>query len=168
MSTLLMVLAVAAAPAAPSDRLPPQHRQPPSIHDLKQAQTPPAIFTYNIDQHCQVADTRKLQGPDSLLWEDAQQAGDIFHETTEWKFIDGLRRQLSERRVKLLGEMVLDGELVCHVLPSGEVVDAWIERRDSSPGRRRVPTREPVAIHDGGIEDLGTFSLDFQPDPPAP
>ena len=60
------------------------------------------------------------------------------------------------------GELVREGELICHVRPSGEVVDAWIERRDDSVARRQAPRREPVPIRGGRVGDLGTFSVAFE------
>jgi hypothetical protein len=170
MIPLLLMLAAVAASAAdqPADRLPPEPVEPPRVRDLLPSESPPAIFTYRVDPQCRVTDTRKLQGPDQLTWEDAQRARNVYRETTAWRFVDGLRRQLREHRVKLLGEMIRQGELVCLVLPSGEVVEAWIERSESGAGRRETNVRETVTVDDDGIEDLGTFSLDFHPTPAAP
>ena len=169
MTPVLMILAAVAASAPEPDRerLPPQPVEAPRIRDLAPAVPAPAIFTYAVDEACRIVRPRKLQGPASMVWDDAQKARDVFSEETVWRFVDGVRRQLQERRVKLLGEMILEGELVCHVLPSGEVVEAWIERTEGAV-RRQARSREVLTIRGGRIEDLGTFSLDFQPDPPAP
>lgn len=160
MTGLVMMLLMAAAAPDP-DRLPPDARRPPDVRDLPPAGAPPAIFTYEVAGDCRITGTRKLQGPDQVDWAEAQRRRQVFREDTVWRFIDGMRRQLRERRVKLRGEMVREGELVCHLLPSGEVAEAWIERRDAAPGRRRTPTREPVTVRDGTIADLGTYSLDL-------
>lgn len=121
----------------------------------------PAIFTYRVDGRCRVDATRRLQGPDSLRWQDADQALDITSESTVFRYVSGQRVQLRERRVKLLGEMVREGLLVCHVRPSGEVVKAWIERHDTSPARRQTVQREALTIRSGRIGDLGTYSVSF-------
>jgi hypothetical protein len=150
-------IAFAAIPAPP-----PAPAAPPSIRDRADpSEVGPAIFTYRIDQRCQVDDTRKLQGADDLLWNDVARARSIDDENTVWRFVDNVRTQLFERRVRLLGEMVRGGELICHVRPSGEVVAAWIERRDTSTARRRAPIRESVDIRGGRLPDLGTFSVTF-------
>jgi len=109
-----------------------------------------------------VDNARKLQGTRELLWRSVAAAREITEERTVWRFIDNTRTQLRERRVKLRGEMVRRGELVCHVRPSGDVVQAWIERQDTSVARRRSPTRESVVVRDGRIPDLGTFSVTYE------
>ena len=166
MMLALTILAAVGAPATEPDRLPPE--PPPQMRDLPSAATPPAIFTYTVDGECRITGTRKLQGPEQMSWETVERERDVFQETTEWRFIEGVRRQLRERRVKLRGEMVEEGDLVCHVLPSGDVVAAWIERREPGVGRRQAPRREALTVQDGGIERLGTFSLDVQAELPAP
>lgn len=166
MSALLMIAALAAPPPPDPSRLPPEPVERPSIRDLPAGEAPAAIFTYSVDGACRVTGITRLQGPKTSSWEDVEQAHQVSGEETVWRFVDGLRRQLTERRVKLLGEMVLEGELVCYVLPSGDVAQAWVERRDSRLGRRRAPTREPVPVRGGSIPDLGTFSVDLPgPDP---
>jgi hypothetical protein len=77
---------------------------------------------------------------------------------------DGRRSQLLERRVRLLGELVLEGELVCHLRPTGQVLEAWIERTDQGAARRRAPTRDEVPVRNGAIAPLGTFSVAYRPD----
>lgn len=159
MNGALLALTLAAAPAPP-----PSPTPPPSVHDrLEQRDRPTAIFTYQIDGRCRVDNARKLQGARELLWRQVAAALEITSERTIWRFMDNTRTQLRERRVKLRGEMVRQGELVCHVRPSGDVVKAWIERKDISVARRRTPTQDPVTVHDGRIADLGTFSVTFEP-----
>lgn len=158
MNGALLALTLAAAPAPP-----PTPAPPPSIHErLEQGDRPTAIFTYQIDGRCRVDNARKLQGPRELLWRQVAAVRGITEERTVWRFIDNTRTQLRERRVKLRGEMVRRGELVCHLRPSGDVINAWIERRDTSIARRRAPTRESVAVRDGRIPDLGTFSVTYE------
>lgn len=161
--TYALLLLIAAIGAAPADRLPPEPAEVPSVGELRDSEPAEAIFTYRIDGRCRVTGARKLQGPEDVTWRDADERLEVFREDIEFRFVDGVRRQLRERRVKLLGEMVREGELVCFVLPSGDVAEAWIERRDRSTGRRRAPTREPIAVSDGEIDPLGTFSLDMVP-----
>lgn len=162
MTALLLLQAAAAASTAAGTAPDPGRLPPPLPRPVPELPTdPPAIFLYSVDGECRVVDTRKLQGPEQITWGDVQRAKQVFREQTAWRFVDGLRRQLQERRVKLLGEMVLEGELVCHVLPSGEVVEAWIEREDGGAGRRRIPDREPVDSTDGNLQDLGTFSVEL-------
>lgn len=159
MNGALLALTLAAAPVPPSSPAPP-----PSVHDrLEQRDRPTAIFTYQIDGRCRVDNARKLQGRRELLWRQVAAALEITRERTIWRFMDNTRTQLRERRVKLRGEMVRQGELVCHVRPSGDVVKAWIERKDTSIARRRTPTQDPVTVRDGRIADLGTFSVTFEP-----
>jgi len=159
MNGALLALTLAAAAAPPPSPVPP-----PSIHErLEQGDRPTAIFTYQIDGRCRVDNARKLQGPRELLWRQVAAARGISQEQTVWRFIDNTRTQLRERRVKLRGELVRRGELVCHVRPSGDVVNAWIEHQDTSVARRRSPTRESVTVSDGRIPDLGTFSVTFEP-----
>lgn len=161
MNGALLAITLAAAPGPPP---PPSPAPPPSVHErLERGDRPTAIFTYQIDGRCRVDKTRKLQGARELLWRQVAAAREITKERTVWRFIDNTRTQLRERRVKLRGELVRHGELVCHVRPSGDVVKAWIERQDTSVARRRTPTRESVAVHDGRIPDLGTFSVTFEP-----
>lgn len=156
-----LAIALAAAPAPPP--APAGPAGPPSIlGDAERSDAGPAIFTYRIDGRCRVDDTRKLQGADDLLWNDVAEFRDIDEENTVWRFVGNVRTQLFERRVRLLGEMVRVGELICHVRPSGEVVAAWIERRDTSTARRRAPIRENVDIRDGRLPDLGTFSVTLE------
>lgn len=161
------ILAVAAAQAPDPDLLPPRAEPPRSVRDLPAPTRPRAIFTYTVDGACRVTGIRKLQGAAHVTWRDAEQAHEVSRETTVWRFVDGLRRQLRERRVKLMGEMIDDGELVCLLQPSGSVVQAWIERRDNTPARRRSPTRQPVPLEDGQLTGLGTFSVDIDAEPPA-
>lgn len=158
---MAVLMAASTAGAAPGDRLPPEPGDAPSIHDLRGGQ-PPAIFTYRVDEQCRVTGVRQLQGPDDLLWRDVNRARRISAEDTVFRMVEGQRRQLTERRVRLLGEMVLPGELVCLVQPIGGVVDAWIMRTDTSPARRRAPTRESVPVRDGDIGELGTFSVTLE------
>jgi hypothetical protein len=160
----IALLLILAAGAAPADRLPPQPAQVPSLGELRGSEQDAAIFTYRVDGHCRITRARKLQGPDGFEWRDADEHLEVFQEAVDFRFIDGMRRQIRERRVRLLGEMVREGELICRVLPSGDVAEAWIERRDRSAGRRRSPSREPLPVTDGEIEPLGTFSLDVIPD----
>lgn len=155
---MLMVMASPAAAAAEADRLPPEL---PPVPGLPAAEPPP-IFTYSVDEACRVTAIRKLQGSSEVSARDVEAR--VFREDTVWRFVDGERLQLRERRVKLLGEMILEGELVCLVRPSGAVVEAWIERSADTAGRRRAPTREPVGIAGGAVEHLGTFSIEL----PAP
>ena len=161
-----MILAAVGSPAPDPERLPPE--PPPRLRDLPSAEPPSAIFTYSVDDECRITGTRKLQGPEEMSWELAEREREVFQETTEWRFIDGVRRQLRERRVKLRGEMVEEGDLVCHVLPSGDVVAAWIERSNPGVTSRRPLRRESVTVQDGDIEPLGTFSLDVPIDSRAP
>ncbi len=163
MPELILLAAIAAATTADTSRYapPPTAEARRSIEDLDEP-GPEAIFTYRVDGRCRVDDPRLLQGPDSILWRDAEEVFDITGESTVFRFIDGRRTQLRERRVRLLGELVREGELVCHVRPSGEVVNAWIERRDDSIARRQAPRRDPVAIRGGRVGDLGTFSVAFE------
>lgn len=155
----LLAITLVAAPAPP-----PSPAPAPSIHErLERSDQPTAIFTYQIDGRCRVDNARKLQGARELLWRKVAAAREITEERTVWRFIDNTRTQLRERRVKLRGELVRRGELVCHVRPSGDVVKAWIERQDTSVARRRAPTRESIAVRDGRIPDLGTFSVTFEP-----
>lgn len=161
MTPLVMLLVMAAAQPVDPDLLPPDPEPPDPPRTLPSSGEAPAIFTYSVDGRCRVADPRKLQGSESRTWPEAEGRYDVYRETTLWRFLDGMRRQLRERRVKLMGEMVREGVLVCHLQPSGEVVDAWIEREDDGSARRRAPTRQPVAVSDGEIEHLGTFSLEL-------
>ncbi|HEX7036683.1 MAG TPA: hypothetical protein VF210_12965 [Pseudomonadales bacterium] len=151
---VLMVMASAAA-AAESERLPPELPPVPRFPPPE----PSSIFTYSVDGACEVTEIRKLQGSNEVSARDVEKR--VFGEDTVWRFVDGERLQLQERRVKLLGEMILEGELVCLVRPTGAVVEAWIERSTDADGRRRRPTREPVEIAGGAIEHLGTFSIEF-------
>ena len=163
-SELILLAAVSASAAAdvPSRYAPPPTPESTrSIGDLDDAGIE-AIFTYRIDGACRVDDPRLLHGPDRTLWRDADEAFDITGESIVFRFVDGRRTQLRERRVRLLGELVREGELVCHLRPSGEVVSAWIERRDDSIARRQAPRREPVPIRGGRVGDLGTFSVAFE------
>lgn len=149
----------AAAPAPPDPVSPPR-----SVEELRTRTSPQAaIFTYTVDDACRIGDTRKLQGPDDVRWQDAESALDIAAESGTFRYVDGMRTRLTERRVKLLGEMVREGELVCHIRPSGEVIAAWIEFRNPDAGRRRSLSRETVPVRDGTIGDLGTFSLVLAP-----
>tara|TARA_Y100001933_G_scaffold77192_1_gene78453 strand:- start:6598 stop:7122 length:525 start_codon:yes stop_codon:yes gene_type:complete len=156
MKTTLLALAVMASEFPPPP--PPQTTIPAGIPEA----TRNVIFTYRVDGGCRVESPRLLQGPDRTLWRDADETFDITGESTVFRFVDGRRTQLRERRVRLLGELVREGELICHVRPSGEVVDAWIERRDDSVARRQAPRREPVPIRGGRVGDLGTFSVAFE------
>lgn len=123
----------------------------------------PSIFTYRLDGRCRVERTRKLQGPREIHWRDANESLGIVREEIVFRYVDGQRVRLTERRIKLLGEMVQNGLLICRVRPSGEVVEAWIERHDGSAARREAPRREPLTIRRGRIPDLGTYSVSFQP-----
>lgn len=165
--TPVLTLVLAAAAASPHHAPPRAPRPPPSLAELT-AHTPSAIFTYSVDGRCAITGARKLQGNDQVRWDDADSALDIVTEAMVFRYVDGLRTRLRERRVRLLGELVEGGELVCHLRPSGEVVAAWIERHDESVARRRAPQREPVMVRDGKIGELGTYSLSFQPDRPEP
>jgi hypothetical protein len=147
------------APAADVSRLPPAVPATPDFRTLPGTPAPPAIFVYRVDRGCRVTGARKLQGPESLSWRDVQQQHQIELRQVVWRIVDGVRSQLVERRVKLRGELVREGELVCHVRPAGQVLEAWIERADDSAARRRTTRREPVAVQDGYIADLGTYSL---------
>lgn len=123
----------------------------------------PSIFTYRLDRRCRVERTRKLQGPREIRWRDANESLGIVREEIVFRYVDGQRVRLTERRIKLLGEMVQTGLLICRVRPSGEVVEAWIERHDTRAARREAPHREPLTIRRGRIPDLGTHSVSFPP-----
>lgn len=157
---LLLILALA-EPGATAHTPPPEPVATPSVHDGDDGDLP-ALFTYRVDGHCRVDRTRKLQGPPDVRWKDAALRFGVAREDTVWRYLDGVRSQLRERRVKLLGEMVLPGELVCLLRPSGEVMEAWLERRDAD-SRGRSVSREPVAVQGGRIADLGAFSLTLDP-----
>lgn len=158
-ASLILLMAAAAAAGEPGpSRLPPKL---PPVPELPAAE-PAAIFTYSVDGQCRVDEIRKLQGPNDVGSRDLEQR--VYRERTVWRFVDGERLQLRERRVQLLGEMVLEGELVCHVRPAGGVVEAWIEREDSTGARRRAPSRVSVRLIGDAIEHLGTFSVEL----PAP
>jgi hypothetical protein len=143
--------------------LPPEPAQPPGFRSLHGDDELPAIFLYQVDGRCRVTATRKLQGAEAVSWRQVQQQHQIEQQRIIWRMVDGVRSQLYERRVKLRGELVRPGELVCHVRPAGQVLEAWIERRDDSPARRRTLQREPVTVTDGRIADLGTYSLTIEP-----
>ncbi|MFU8814658.1 MAG: hypothetical protein ACNA7W_04875 [Pseudomonadales bacterium] len=134
--------------------------------DAADLSTSPAIFTYKVDDRCRVTRTRKLQGPDDLQWRHVDQQLQIFSEATVWRMIDGTRRQLTERRVALQGEMVRAGELICLLSPLGEVLEASIARLDARNPRQRIPILEPAPLSNDGLGDLGTFSVVFQPPQP--
>ena len=157
----IMFLALALTASEFRAPLPPQTATPAGTPE----ETRNVIFTYRVGGGCRVESPRLLQGPDRTLWRDADEALDITGESTVFRFVDGRRTQLRERRVRLLGELVREGELFCHVRPSGEVVNAWIERRDDSVARRQAPRREPVPIRGGRVGDLGTFSVAFETEP---
>lgn len=158
MTALAVLLTLAAAAGVDPDLLPPQP-EPERERPMPRGALP-AIFTYAVDERCRVVRVRKLQGSPDVSWDDVQQAMTIAAEDTVWRYVDGARRQLRERRVKLLGEMIREGELVCLVLPSGDVLEAWVERTDAGSARRRAPVREPLTVQDGTIESPGTFSLE--------
>ncbi|MEQ8483314.1 MAG: hypothetical protein RIB46_03030 [Pseudomonadales bacterium] len=156
-------LTLASLPAAAdAARTPPRPPEMPSFRPPVSADPVPAIFVYRIDAGCQVTGTRKLSGPAALSWRDVQRQRQIEQRQVVWRIVDGVRSQLIERRVKLRGELVREGELVCHLRPGGQVLEAWIERRDQSAARRQAPQRDAVAVIDGGIADLGAYSLTIE------
>lgn len=159
-AVLLAALAgVGAAEPAPPPPLPPNV---PALPGHAGAELP-GIFLYQVDATCRVTATRKLQGPESLSWRQVQAQRGIEQQRIVWRMIDGTRSQLTERRVKLRGELVEPGELVCLIRPNGHVREAWIERRDRSAARRQAPRRDPVPLRDGRLADLGTYSLTIEP-----
>lgn len=147
-----LAAAAASLAAAPGDASP-------------QFSTSPGIFTYKVDDLCRVTRARKLQGPPDLDWRQVDRQLQLSSEATVWRMTDGGRRQLTERRVTLLGELVRCGELICLLSPMGDVVEAFIERTDPNP-RQRIPTRERAPLSNGRLGDLGTFSVVFQPQQP--
>jgi len=160
-----VAVAVAAA-ASPALATEPPVAPPPPAHGSPRIDVIPAapsIFTYRVDGRCRVERTRKLQGPREVRWRDAKESLGIVREEIVFRYVDGQRVQLRERLIKLLGEMVREGVLVCRVRPSGAVVEAWIERHDGNAARREAPRREPLTIRRGRIPDLGTYSVSFQP-----
>jgi hypothetical protein len=166
-AVLQALLLCAAMPAglawSASPPPPPEVPQPPSNRSASDVDELPAIFLYRVDARCRVTATRMLQGPETMNWRHVQEHQQIEQQRIVWRMVDGVRSQLHERRVKLRGELVETGELVCHIRPAGQVLEAWIERRDDSPARRRALQREPVTVTDGRIADLGTYSLTLEP-----
>jgi hypothetical protein len=163
----LLVLAATAASVAPERDLatsPPA--PPPRVHDLSAPETPPGIFTYKVDERCRVTQIRKLQGPDDLDWREVERQLQISGETIVWRMMDGNRRQLIERRVTLVGEMVQGGVLHCLLTPMGELIEAWIARLAPGAPRQALPRREPAPTRSGDLGDLGTFSVVVQPRQP--
>lgn len=179
MTSVLLMLAAAAVAgaltpaaagqaAAPHPGPPRTPQAPPLVETRSETDALRAIFTYSVDGGCNVADTRRLQGGDDVRWADADAALGVIREDMVFRYVDGLRTRLRERRIRLLGELVATGELVCHLRPSGAVVRAWIERHDRSPARRQATRREPLTVRDGSLADLGTYSLSFDPDRDRP
>jgi hypothetical protein len=164
LATLLLVagVSVAAAPD-PAPAVPPPPDQAPNVRSLEPTPEPPGLFTYTVDGACRVSRTRKLQGPENMDWRDVERRLEVSRESTVWRMIDGQRRQLIERRVRLLGELVQGGELYCLLNPMGQLVEAWIERTDPDATRYSIPRREPAPLRDGLLADLGTFSVILQP-----
>lgn len=158
-----LTLAALPATAVDATRTPPRPPEMPSFRPPTSADPVPGIFVYQVDAGCRVTGTRKLSGPPALSWRDVQRERQIEQRQVVWRIVDGVRSQLIERRVKLRGELVREGDLVCHLRPGGQVVDAWIERYDQTAARRQAPQREAVAVSGGRIADLGTYSLTVEP-----
>jgi hypothetical protein len=162
----LLVFAAAAAAGSPERPAASPPEPPPRVRDLDTPETLPGLFTYKVDERCRVSHIRKLQGPDDLDWREVERQLHISAENIVWRMMDGNRRQLIERRVRLVGEMVQGGELYCLLTPMGELVEASIARYEPAAPRHSIPRRESAPIHNGDLGDLGTFSVVVQPRQP--